>query len=76
VGGTACLTPVICSAALALLLGWRISAALLRLATLGVLLWLPFPLGLRVVAQEAATLVPWACCLVRHCCRWRSAGMR
>jgi hypothetical protein len=40
--------------------GGRILATLLRLATLGVLLGLPFPLGLRAVAQEAATLVPWA----------------
>jgi hypothetical protein len=58
--GTACLTPVICAAALALPLGWRILVALLLLAPLGVLLGLPFPLGLRVVAQEAAALVPWA----------------
>ena len=58
--GTACLTPVICAAALALPLGWRILVALLLLAPLGVLLGLPFPLGLRVVAQEAAAMVPWA----------------
>jgi hypothetical protein len=58
--GTAYLTPVICTAALALPLGWRLLVALLLLAPLGVLLGLPFPLGLRVVAQEAAAFVPWA----------------
>jgi hypothetical protein len=58
--GTAYLMPAICAAALALPLGWRILVTLLLLAPLGVLLGLPFPLGLRVVAQEAAALVPWA----------------
>jgi hypothetical protein len=48
------------AAALALSLVWRILLALLLLAPLGVLLGLPFPTGLRVVANEAAALVPWA----------------
>ena len=48
------------AAALALPLVWRILLALLLIAPLGVLLGLPFPTGLRVVANEAAALVPWA----------------
>ena len=58
--GTAFLTPVVLSAALALPLVWRILVALLLIAPLGVLLGLPFPTGLRVVAHEASVLVPWA----------------
>ena len=52
---TAFLTPMVCAAALALPLVWRILVALLLLAAA-----LPFPLGLRLVAHEAAALVPWA----------------
>jgi hypothetical protein len=58
--GTAFLTPVVLSAALALPLVWRILVALVLIAPLGVLLGLPFPTGLRVVANEAPVLVPWA----------------
>jgi Spermine/spermidine synthase domain len=58
--GTAFLTPVVLSAALALPLVWRILVALLLIAPLGVLLGLSFPTGLRVVANEAPVLVPWA----------------
>jgi hypothetical protein len=48
------------SAALALPLVWRILVAHLLIAPLGVLLGLPFPTGLRVVANAAPVLVPWA----------------
>ena len=58
--GIAFLTPLVLSAALALPLVWRILLALLLIAPLGVLLGLPFPTGLRVVAHEASMLVPWA----------------
>ena len=58
--GTAFVTPLVFSAALALPLVWRILLALLLIAPLGVLLGLPFPTGLRVVAAEASALVPWA----------------
>jgi len=47
------------SATLALPLVWRILVALLLIAPLGVLLGLPFPAGLRIVANEAPVLVPW-----------------
>src|SRR5262249_7664157 len=61
--------PVVFAAALALPLVWRIFVALLLIAPLGILLGMPFPTGLRVVAQEASALVPWAwgvnsCCTV------------
>ena len=58
--GTAFLTPLVLSAALALPLVWRILLALCLIAPLGVLLGLPFPTGLRVVAHTAPVLVPWA----------------
>ncbi len=58
--GTVFLTPVVLSAALALPLVWRILVALVLIAPLGVLLGLPCPTGLRVVANEAPVLVPWA----------------
>jgi len=51
---------VVFAAALALPLVWRIFLALLLIAPLGILLGMPFPTGLRIVAQEAAVLVPWA----------------
>jgi hypothetical protein len=58
--GTASVTPLVFAAALALPLVWRILLALCVIAPLGVLLGLPFPTGLRVLAQEATALVPWA----------------
>jgi hypothetical protein len=51
---------VVLSAALALPLVWRILVALILIAPLGVLLGLPFPTGLCIVANEAPVLVPWA----------------
>jgi MFS family permease len=57
---TAFLIPLLLSAALGLPLAWRILSAVVLIAPLGVLLGMPFPTGLRVVADEAPSLVPWA----------------
>jgi hypothetical protein len=57
---TALLTPPIFQAALGLPLGLRIAISLAIIAPLGVMLGMPFPTGLRVVAEEAPGLVPWA----------------
>jgi len=52
--------PVLFSAALGLPLLWRVALAVVLLAPLGMLLGIPFPTGLRIVAEEASALVPWA----------------
>lgn len=57
---TAVLTPTIFQAALGLSLPWRVTIALAVIAPLGVMLGMPFPTGLGVVAEEAPGLVPWA----------------
>jgi SAM-dependent methyltransferase len=57
---TAFLTPFIFSAALGWRLFWRVLVSILTLAPLGVLLGMPFPLGLQLVSEEALPLVPWA----------------
>jgi spermine/spermidine synthase len=57
---TAFVTPVLCSVALGLTLPWRVLLSVLVIAPLGMLLGMPFPTGLRIVAEEAASLVPWA----------------
>lgn len=57
---TALLTPWLFSAALGLALWMRVALAVIVLAPLGVLLGMPFPLGLRLVSEEATPLVPWA----------------
>jgi spermidine synthase len=53
-------TPRIFSATLGLPFPWRVTIALAVIAPLGILLGMPFPTGLRIVAEEAPTLVPWA----------------
>ena len=58
--GTACVTPMVCAAALALPLVWRILLAFLLIAPPGMLLGMLLPTELRVVAAEASVLVPWA----------------
>ncbi len=58
--GTALATPPVFSAALGLALPGRIAVAVLMLAPLGLLLGMPFPTGLRLVADEAPALIPWA----------------
>lgn len=57
---TAWLTPVIFHAALGLPPFARVALALAVIAPLGIMLGMPFPSGLRVVAAEAPGLVPWA----------------
>ena len=57
---TSLITPLLFSAALGLALWLRVLLAVLVLAPLGILLGMPFPLGLRLVSEEAAALVPWA----------------
>jgi len=57
---TAVLTPLIFQAALGLPLAMRVIVALAVIAPLGVMLGMPFPTGLGVVAEEAPGLVPWA----------------
>ncbi len=53
-------TPWVFNATLGLSLFWRVAIAVAIIAPLGVLLGMPFPTGLRIVAEEAPTLVPWA----------------
>jgi hypothetical protein len=57
---TALLTPPIFQAALGLPLSSRVAIALAVIAPLGVMLGMPFPTGLRIVADEAPGLVSWA----------------
>ena len=58
--GTALLTPYVFSLALPLTLPWRILISLALISPLGFVLGMPFPNGLRIVAEEAPALVPWA----------------
>jgi predicted membrane-bound spermidine synthase len=53
-------TPWVFAAKLGLSLFWRVAIAVAIIAPLGILLGMPFPTGLRIVAEEAPTLVPWA----------------
>ena len=48
------------SATLGLSLSWHIAIATALIAPLAILLGMPFPMGLRIVAEESPTLVPWA----------------
>lgn len=57
---TALGVPQVFAAALGLDLWLRILIAVIVIAPLGILLGLPFPLGLCVVSEEAVSLVPWA----------------
>ena len=41
-------------------MSWRVAIAVAVIGPLEVLLGMPFPTGLRIVAKEAPTLVPWA----------------
>lgn len=57
---TAFLTPPVFTAALGWPLFWRIALSILMIAPLGLLLGMPFPLGVRIAGVESAPLVPWA----------------
>jgi SAM-dependent methyltransferase len=56
----ATLSQWIFASALGLPLLWRIVIVMAMIAPLGVLLGMPFPTGLRTVADEAPEFVPWA----------------
>jgi hypothetical protein len=57
---TAFIMPLLFSAALGFTLSWRVALAGALLAPLGILLGMPFPTGLRIVSDEASSLVPWS----------------
>jgi len=57
---TTLVTPWIFTATLGLSMSWRVAIAVAVIGPLGVLLGMPFPIGLRIVAEESPTLVPWA----------------
>jgi len=57
---TAASATAVFSVALGLSLAWRIVITAALVAPLGVLLGMPFPIGLRIVAEEAQPLVSWA----------------
>ena len=59
-GLTALITPALFSAALGWSLTWRLTLSVVTLAPLGVMLGVPFPAGLRLVSEEAPSLVPLA----------------
>lgn len=56
---TAIMSPWIFASAMGLPLPWRIVIVLAMLGPLGTLLGMPFPAGLRIVANEAPAFVPW-----------------
>jgi hypothetical protein len=57
---TAIASPWIFTSALGLPLPWRIVIVVAMLAPLGIFLGMPFPTGLRIVANEAPAFIPWA----------------
>jgi len=57
---TGFLVPRVFSAALGLSLDFRILISILAITPLGILLGMPFPIGLRIVAEEASPLIPWS----------------
>jgi hypothetical protein len=57
---TSLITPSALSLTLGLPLPLRVIVALVLIAPLGALLGVPFPTGLRLIAKEAPSLVPWA----------------
>ena len=56
---TTLVTPWIFTATLGLAMSWRVAIAVAVIAPLGLLLGMPFPIGVRIVAKEAPALVPW-----------------
>lgn len=57
---TLVIMPKVLSVTLGLALPLRVGVSILLVTPLGVLLGVPFPMGLRIVSKEAAPLVPWA----------------
>jgi hypothetical protein len=52
--------PWIFSLSLGLVMPLRVAIVVAMLAPLGILLGMPFPIGLRIVSREAPAFVPWA----------------
>ena len=52
--------PVIFNWALGFALAWRVAVSIALLAPVGLLLGMPFPIGLRLFGEEDSLLVPWA----------------
>jgi SAM-dependent methyltransferase len=57
---TAVATPWVFDTALGWPFGARVVVAVILLAPLGIVLGMPFPIGLRWISDEASALVPWA----------------
>jgi len=57
---TSLVMPWLFSTALGLALFWRVVITIALVAPLGLLLGMPFPAGLSIVAIEAPSLIPWA----------------
>jgi hypothetical protein len=57
---TALVTPIVFSSTLGWALPYRIIISVLLIAPLGIMLGMPFPTGLRIIAEEAPVLIPWA----------------
>lgn len=58
--GTTIVTPWVFSVALGFNLVWRLVIVVALIAPLGMLLGMPFPTGLRIIATRAPGLIPWA----------------
>jgi len=52
--------PIVFHWALGFALGWRVAVSVALLAPVGLLLGMPFPIGLRLLGEEESLLVPWA----------------
>jgi hypothetical protein len=59
-GMLAFLSPVVFSVGLGWSLFGRVLVSIVTLAPLGVLLGMPFPIGLRIISEQARSLVAWA----------------
>jgi hypothetical protein len=53
-------TPTIFNWALGFALTWRVVVSIALLAPVGLLLGMPFPIGLRLLGEEDSLLLPWA----------------
>jgi hypothetical protein len=52
--------PIVFNWALGFALAWRVAVSIALLAPVGLLLGMPFPIGLRLLGEEDSSLVPWA----------------
>jgi hypothetical protein len=51
--------PIVFNWALGFALAWRVAVSIALLAPVGLLLGMPFPIGLRLLGEEDSSLVPW-----------------